>query len=386
MPLTKIKEIVGEENFSIERVDKMIYSYDASRIIGNPIVIVWPETEEQVKRVVKTAYEHLISVVPRGGGTGLAGGAVPKNSIVLNLSKLDKIIGFEKNIITAQAGAVVNDLNNYLCRKNKFFPVIPSSYKICTIGGVISCNSAGRRSMRYGKAINWINKLELVDGRGRCRKINNVRKFCGSEGILGVILRAELKTTNKINNTSMNIHYFDSVLGLMNTVEELKKDNKILEMELLDKNVSKELGFKKRYTLFVEYEGNYGDLKDETEIKKMKELRDKAYPILASKGYSVIEDPQFNNDNMKYMIRWLENNKIPFFGHAGIGIIHPCFKNDDKLSLFYEKVKKLKGDITGEHGIGLLKKDYISEKKKDLLKMYKKSYDPKNILNRGKVL
>jgi FAD/FMN-containing dehydrogenase len=130
----------------------------------------------------------------------------------------------------------------------------------------------------------------------------------------------------------------------------------------MDKKTAEYTGFSSgKNILLVEYEGDTGEIKDEKEIEKLLGMRDGVYPALASRGYSVIEDPKIPMDKMEDFLSWLETNETPSFGHIGIGVIHPCFPiNSNKIKELFEKVESLKGDVSGEHGVGVAKKNYAS--------------------------
>lgn len=387
MVLNELKKLIGEEKLSTEANTKLAYSSDASMIKGDALIVTWPEDENDVQKIIKYANNKFADVVTRGAGTGLVGGAVPKRSIVLNTSRMNKILKVGKKSVSVQAGVVLDDLNNALKVHKLFFPVIPASHKVCTIGGMIACNAAGKRAVHYGKMNEWVEYLEVIDGNGRLRRINDVRKFCGSEGILGVIVKAVLKVTKLPKRLTLEIYKFDSTTELVERISKLKENSHLMSLELLCPITSSFLELEERYHLIAEYDNNKGGIKEKEEIKEWNNLRDKAYTISAQKGYTRIQDPLVKNEeSLRMLINYLKREKIPFFGHAGYGVLHPCFKENDDLKNFYKIVKKLKGSVTGEHGVGLLKKDYLTESDRNRLELYKKSLDKNNVMNRGKVL
>ncbi|MBN1923134.1 MAG: FAD-binding oxidoreductase [Nanoarchaeota archaeon] len=388
MVLSELKRIVGEENISKEANIKLVYSCDASTEKGEPEAVVWPETIQQVQDIIRLANKSFVDVVVRGAGTGLAGGAVPKKSIILNTSKMNKVLEYSNGSVMVEPGVILDDLNNKLFRKGFFFPVIPASHAVCTIGGMIACNAAGKRAVHYGKTSNWVNYLEVVDGNARIRRINDVKKFCGSEGILGVIVKAELKLAKLPAKTSLEVYKFDNVNELMTMIKSLiNKRTHLLSLELLDKFTSSLLGLEKRYHLIAEFDNHNGSKRTEEELLEWNNLRDKAYTVLAGKGFVRIQDPEFKSaDALKEFMQYLELENIPFFGHSGLGVIHPCLDDKTNIESFYKKVLSLGGNVTGEHGIGLTKKKYLSEEEKKKIDFHKKNFDRNNIMNRGKVL
>jgi FAD/FMN-containing dehydrogenase len=107
---------------------------------------------------------------------------------------------------------------------------------------------------------------------------------------------------------------------------------------------------------------------------------------LAGEGYSVIEDPQVFGNAQVALLDWLEAQGIPAFGHLGMGIVHPCFRqSDDRISSLYERVAAWGGRVSGEHGVGLKKMLFVDDTFRSEVRRLKKDYDPLEILNRGKL-
>jgi FAD/FMN-containing dehydrogenase len=147
------------------------------------------------------------------------------------------------------------------------------------------------------------------------------------------------------------------------------------------------LGLGYSYHILVEYESDEGNLSG-GKYKQTMAIRDKVYPLLACDGHSIIEDPKLFLDKIPELIKWLENNSIPVFGHISVGILHPCFcgKNKEKIHDMMRIVKRLSGQVSGEHGIGLLKKEFLEEQDKKLIKIIKQRNDFLNKFNVGKVI
>jgi FAD/FMN-containing dehydrogenase len=140
--------------------------------------------------------------------------------------------------------------------------------------------------------------------------------------------------------------------------------------------------------LITEYETERGKINSPHKIKQVRKKREPLGPYLTSMGYTIMEDPYVPLDKIDELLDWLYSNNVPVFGHIGIGVIHPRFKPDQK-DMIYEMfglVKRLGGDVSGEHGIGLAKKDYVDPSRIEHLTMLKNKYDPNNVLNRGKLI
>jgi len=378
--MTKIKLNVRKED-----IDKIVYSTDASMIKGESISIIYPENIEEIRRIVRGAREDI---VPRGGGSGLVGGAVPQNSIVVDLSKMNKILEIdkEKKTVEVESGIILDDLQKELRKYGLEFPVDPSSHSICTIGGMIATNAIGNRGVKYKDTKNWVQNLDIIDGSGNLRKINKIDldDIAGMEGVTGIIVRAKLKLSEIKNRTADLIEESD-IDKIIEKVKELKRENDVSMIEFLEKYTSKLLGFPEKYHLIIEYESDRGKFRGE-KYEELIKKRNMAYPILAKEGYTDIEDPKLYPGRIKEIILWLEQRKIPFFGHLGSGILHPCFKEREKSKEMLRYVKKLQGQITGEHGIGLRKKEFVELTDKKIIQNLKKRYDPNNKINKNKII
>lgn len=364
------------------------YEHDASQIKGKALSISHPKTIAEVRGIVANSKR----IVVRGAGSGLAGGCVPQGGldVVLDLSKLDKIGGFdkEKRTIEADAGVILDELQDRLEKEGLEFPVKPSSHAICTIGGMIATDAVGSRAIKYGKTSNWVKWVEIVDDNGELHKkgITELSDYSGMEGITGVIVKACLKLAPKKKRTATLIP-IKELDEIAKTVKTLKRNSSVSMIEFFDKMTSKKLELDENYHLIVEYENDEGILKGK-DHDALLSIRDRIYPILASDGYTRIEDPKLMIDKFTKLMSWLEAKKVPVFGHIGVGIIHPCFNHDQEQYIpeMMTMVKRLSGQVSGEHGIGLLKKGFVEMNDKKILINVKKRTDPLNKFNVGKVI
>jgi len=365
-----------------------VYEVDASGLTGKASGVEFPTSVQEVRKIVQNS--KRISV--RGAGTGLAGGAVPQNGldVVLDMSKMIKINNLDKErmVVEVDAGVILDDLQAYLAAFGLEFPVNPSSHSVCTIGGMIATDAVGSRGVKYGKTSNWVKWVEVVDGYGQIEKkgITELSDYAGMEGITGVIVRACLKLSRK-KNRSLSLLRLDSYEEVLDVVRDLKRDTSVSMIEFVNKSISSGVGFGDGYHLIVEYESDKGSLKGE-ESSQVLALRDKIYPFVAGEGYTKIEDPKVLIDRTGDLMRWFEKNGIPVFGHIGVGIFHPCF-NEEKKKLIPEMmkiVKRLGGQVSGEHGIGVLKREFVEVNDRKILVNIKKRTDPQGKFNVGKVL
>lgn len=369
-----------------EEIEREVYNSDASGIEGVAERIVFPKSIEEIQNLIRTSKD----VVARGGGSGLAGGAVPQNSVLLDMSKMNKILKIDKEKMLAEVepGITLDELNEELKKQGLEFPVNPSSHSVATIGGMIATNAVGGRAIKYGKMSDWVQSIEIINGQGERKELRklDLMDVAGMEGITALIVKAILKLS-LIKKRTANFIEADDMEELMTLVDKLKRESEVSMIEFFDKTTSLLLGFPIKYHLIVEYESNEGTICDE-EYDKLMARRDTTYPVLAEKGFTVIEDPKMLSAKIPEFVEWLERNKIPVFGHIGVGILHPCFRqNQEKLiDEMMNIVKRFRGEVSGEHGIGLRKKKYLEGQDKKLKEILKKRYDPANKLNRGKIL
>lgn len=374
-------------NSKQEEIEKEVYNSDASMIEGQVASVIFPKSGEEISNLVRLAQAD---VVARGGGSGLAGGAVPQNSIVLDMSKMNKILKFdkEKRQVEVEAGIILDELNNELRKDGLEFPVNPSSHSVATIGGMIATNAVGSRAIKYGRTSDWIQGIEVVDGRGEIKQLRklDLMDVAGMEGTTAIITKAILKLS-PLKKRTANFVEAENMEEVMLALDKMRREEDVSMIEFFDRETSKLLGFPDKYHLIIEYENNRGMIYDK-EYEKLMQTRDKTYPVLAEKGFVVIEDPKLLSSKLEEFVKWLEENKIPVFGHLGSGILHPCFKEhqENLIDEMMKLVKRFKGEITGEHGIGLKKKKYLEGQDKKLKEILKNRYDPDNKLNRGKIL
>ena len=365
-----------------------IYESDASRLRGKALAVEHPRNVVEVRGIVANANR----IVVRGAGTGLAGGAVPQNGldVVLDMSKMDGIHGFdaERKTVEVEAGVILDELQAYLARFGLEFPVNPSSHAVATIGGMIATDAVGSRAIKYGKTSNWVKWVEIVDGYGEVHRkgITEMSDYTGMEGITGVIVRACLKLAPRKERTASLVKV-DSLEEIVLIVRELKRNSAVSMIEFFDRGIGGELGLGEGYHLIVEYEDESGDIKGRG-YEDLIKLRDRVYPFVAGEGYTRIEDPKIMIDRFVKLMGWLEARGVPTFGHVGVGILHPCFNHDQEKLIpeMMTLVKRLGGRVSGEHGIGFLKKGFVEINDQKILRNVKKRTDPLNKFNVGKVV
>jgi glycolate oxidase subunit GlcD len=422
-------------------------------------ILLFPESTEDVSKIVKYAYENNIPMVPSGGRTGYAGGAVAKNSeIVISLNKMNRVIDFDPFLGTlhVQAGMITKELHKEAEERGFYFPVDFAATGSSHIGGNIATNAGGVRVVRYGLIREWILGLTVVTGKGEIMAFNGEilknntgydlkHLFIGSEGTLGIITETVVKLTKPPKDIRV---VFLAVPEYKNILEIFKETHNfslpLLAFEFLTdyclEKVKEHLGVAdpfptaSKYYVLMEYE--IGEATDEEKLFTILEaITEKE---LITDG-SIAQNSRQNQTFWKYregiseslslahtvhkndislplrnMEAFLEDMQslldakysgfeIALFGHIGDGNLHLNIVKPKDLSDadFFQKCKgvdpemfaliqKHKGSISAEHGIGLLKKDYLgfsrSPEEIAAMKAIKLVFDPKSIMNPGKVL
>lgn len=417
-----------------------------------PDAVVFVENIEQVLKVVKIANEQMTPIICRGAGTNTVGACVPTHGgIVLNFSKMNKILEINPENMTArvQPGVVVGDLQKAVEKQGLFYPPDPSNLKISTIGGSIAQNSAGARCFKYGATKDYIIDMLVVMANGELIRTgsNTIKNatgynlgsiFIGSEGTLGIVVEATIKLIPKPEETQVIMAYFDTVEDSIYAV------NKILEkqvfpatIDFMDKNAIQTvekfyptgLLCDKESALIIELDGY------NTEISRQRETiceilrtnnaaniqysrtKEEAEHIWAARRSSMAActklKPNVTTDdiivprsNLAKLVKGVQdictrhNLTVCLVGHVGDGSVHPQipidYNNKDEYkhykiakSEIYQLTARLEGIISGEHGIGLEKKAYISQVVDGgalgYMRQIKKIFDPKNILNPYKI-
>lgn len=417
-----------------------------------PDAVVFVENIEQVLKVIKIANEQMTPIICRGAGTNTVGACVPTHGgIVLNFSKMNKILEINPENMTArvQPGVVVGDLQKAVEKQGLFYPPDPSNLKISTIGGSIAQNSAGARCFKYGATKDYIIDMLVVMANGELIRTgsNTIKNatgynlgsiFIGSEGTLGIVVEATIKLIPKPEETQVIMAYFDTVEDSIYAV------NKIIEkqvfpatIDFMDKNAIQTvekfyptgLLCDKESALIIELDGY------NTEISRQRETiceilrtnnaaniqysrtKEEAEHIWAARRSSMAActklKPNVTTDdiivprsNLAKLVKGVQdictrhNLTVCLVGHVGDGSVHPQIPIDYNnkgeykhykiaKSEIYQLTARLGGIISGEHGIGLEKKAYISQVVDGgalgYMRQIKKIFDPKNILNPYKI-
>ncbi len=449
--LDELREALGPQRVLTRPEELAVYAYDGTWAEGQPDVVINPLTTEQVAAVLRIADRERIPVVPRGAGTGLAGGSVPVSGIVLNLACMNRIreISPDDMVAVVEPGVINQTLQDALKPYGLMYPPDPASLYMSTIGGNVATNAGGPRCLKYGVTKDYVVGLEVVLPGGHVlrtggRQIKNVtgynltQLFVGSEGTLGVITEIILRLLPAPAATATVMAAYACLEDAAHTVNAILAAGILpLTTELMDQACIRVVEQKLQIGLPVEAEALMliaVDGEPEAvgpQIRRVAEVcrRIGADPIeiattpeeeerlwIARRSVSpalsllkpsrLTEDIAVPRSKIPEMIRRIQaiareyNVMIPTFGHIGDGNIHPdimCDRRDaDEMrrvalaaEAVFQAAIELGGTLSGEHGIGLLKKEFMPKELGELAihKMLgiKKVFDPNGIMNPGKV-
>ncbi|MBI3418035.1 MAG: FAD-binding protein [Verrucomicrobia bacterium] len=451
--LTELRGVFDPSTILTAKEDLIPYSFDGTAALQQmPGCVVFAQSTPEVAAVLKLANDQRIAVVTRGSGTGLSGGSVPSQGcIVLCTAKMDKILEVDRANLTmlVEPGATTLTIAEAAGAVGLFYPPDPGSMKISTIGGNVAENSGGLRGLKYGITRNYVMGLEVVlpDGEvmwtgNKCVKdvagYSLKDLFIGSEGTLGVITKVLLKLIPKPAAKKTMVATFDAMDKAAQCVSEIIAAQIIpCTLEFLDRTTihcvedfaKVGLPLDCEALLLMETDGHPAAVadeaaqmeelarkngatevrvaKDDTEATKLAAARRSAFSALARLApTTILEDATVPRSELAKMIRFVEaiakkyRLRIGTFGHMGDGNLHPTFLTDERnkeemhrvheaFKEIFDEAIRLGGTITGEHGVGLAKKDFLPKfvgaAQMRVMRELRRALDPHGILNPGKM-
>ena len=452
MDINELKKIVKDESQIVigDKIEKKYLSDSLQREYGHADALVFVKSTQEVQNIIKYASVNKIHITPRGAGTGLTGATVPLHGgIVLDFSKMNKILEIdEENLtLTVEPGVLLKDVS-YVEERNFFYPPDPGE-KTASIGGNVSTNAGGMRAVKYGVTRDYVREMEVVTGDGKAitvggKTIKNStgldlkNLIIGSEGTLAVITKIVLKIIPKPEKSISVLVPFNNLEdGVNSVIKILKASANPTAIEFMERNVAENSekfldlklpSDKGEAFLLLTFDGDESEIKSNSEKAKKVllnsdaldfiilneeeaintwkirgalcnaiEANDESIPIdIVVPITKISEFAKFTSElGRKY------NIKLIYFGHAGDGNIHVSVlrnhleekvwekKSHDFLYELYGKSHEFKGLPSGEHGIGLHKKEYFievtNEDNIEYMNEIKRIFDKSGILNVGKV-
>lgn len=445
--------IVGAAHVLTKPEDVIAYGYDGTFFANTPPLVVLPGSTAEVAAIHRYANAERIAITPRAMGSGLSGGSVPlAGSIVLGVARLNRILAIDEidRVAVVQAGVITADLQAAVEARGLFYPPDPSSLKQSAIGGNVAENAGGARCLKYGVTVDYVLALEVVlpDGtviRTGGRSVKNVTGynlralFCGAEGTLGTITEVTVRLLSKPRFARTAMAIYDSMDDATNTVNAVLASGVLpTSIELLDQltvrcieeNSPLGLPLDAQAILLFGTDGNDERVvvEDTTRIEEIateggaREIRLAANAAEAERMWAArraispslarrrpnklgedIAVPRSAIPEMARRVRAIATKyalEIPLFGHIGDGNLHPnilCDRRDpDEMARvtraareIFESAVELGGTLSGEHGIGLLKKQFmeldLGTDAIALMHRIKDAIDPNGIMNPGKI-
>ncbi len=422
----KMKKIVGEDWVVIDLSQMQGYLYDETELILRPkasedCIVVKPSCTNEISEILKYCNEEMVPVVPRGGGTGLCGAAIPtKPSIILSLERLNNIVEFDNEnlMITAECGVTLEQLNEEINKKSDklFFPVHPGD-EGAQVGGMVAENAGGVRAVKHGIMRNHIKGIEVVLPTGEIVNLggklikNNMgydllHFMIGSEGTLGIITKATLKLYAKTKHNGTLLVSFDSREDATAVVPKILQEGITpLAIEYMERFVAEEAAKHLNLTwpakngsvdlMFILDEASEDDLFSKSEKivemceesnavdsliaettkdqRTILEIRSNAYTAFKENVADALDIAVPSNSvpnliNDLNIIAKKYGTITPAVGHIADGNVHNFIMLEDgEVPEYFDEIKqemyevaiKYGGTVTAEHGTGKTRKKHM---------------------------
>jgi glycolate oxidase len=448
----ELAEIVGEDGVVIDPDDLRVYETDGLTVFkARPDIVVLPYLTEQVARVVKVCWREKIPFVARGAGTGLSGGALPLDGgVLIGLNRINRIleIDSESQRAVVEPGMVNIWLTNALSPQGYYYSPDPASQTACSIGGNVAENSGGPRTPKYGVTTNHVLGLEVVLPKGEVVQLGGktldtpgydlTGVFVGSEGTFGIVTKIIARIMRKPEAVKTLMCVFETIEEASNTVSEIvargiipaaveMMDN--LSIQAVEKGVAAGYPMDAGAVLLVEVDGP----KDEVEalvdpineicranhVREVRVAKDDNERLLLWKGRKsafaamgqlspeyYVQDTVIPRTKLPPIMEFIGKLskkyglRVANVFHAGDGNLHPLMlydsRNEGELheaeEMGAEIIKaciEMGGSLTGEHGIGVEKRDYMplmysGDDLEAMLKV-KRAFNPDGLMNPGKI-
>ncbi|MBU0485994.1 MAG: FAD-binding protein [Proteobacteria bacterium] len=450
--INQLQKIVGPDQLTTTTEELLCYSYDGTAREYLPEAVAFPGSTAEVSAIMRLASQVLLPVVVRGAGSGMTGGALPlKGGLVMAMSRMHKIIEIDtdNHVAVVEPGVITGQFQDEVRRLGLYYPPDPASLKFCTLGGNIAECAGGPSAVKYGVTRDYVLGLEAVLPDGRIintgvRTAKGVvgydltRLLTGSEGTLAIITKIILKLLPMPTNRATFLVVSNSIKQATALVSRILSQHTPCTLEYMDRTalkiVESELPFAlppaAESLLIIEVDGNQETvtsqaknlhifLKNEPDLLSVRQAQDEAEraalwsarraispSAFKLKPHKISEDVVVPRSKIAELVTFTETlaaeqqTTIFTFGHAGDGNIHVNImldkNNSEELARgliakkkLFTQVLNLGGTLSGEHGIGITKSEYLAmeldENSLELMKGLKNLFDPLNILNPGKI-
>lgn len=438
---------------SFDEAERLTYGYDNSRRQAMPDAVAWGTSEEQIAAVIRACHDHGVPLITRGLGSNTTGATVPEGGgVVLSLERFNRILRIEPGdrLAVVQAGVTNAGLQEALSAYGFFWPPDPTSAPYSTVGGNLACNAAGPRAVKYGTPRDNTLGLIAITGTGARLKTgvhttkgvvgyDLTRLLIGSEGTLGLITEATLRLTPLAETRrTLRAVYRDVNAAALAVSRIMAQPSVPCALEFMDgtaislvrETAGASLPSGAGALLLVEVDGAEASIhaasaaveaaargdgllaldvaRTSEDVKSLWAARKALSPSLRKAAAGKInEDVVVPVSRIPDLVDGLtalaEKHGILIvnFGHAGNGNLHvnllfePADERQSRaaercLDEVFDLVLELEGTLSGEHGVGLAKRDYVRRELGDtaigIMRGLKRVFDPKGILNPGKLL
>jgi len=450
--LRELLSILGQSLVSLEEAVLLENSRDFGQLASTPILpvaVAYAESVTQVQAIMRLCTVHQMPVITRGAGTGVSGAVhVLGPCLVLNLSRMNRILEIkpQDEVAVIEPGVINKDLNDAAAEFGLMYAPDPASYRMSTLGGNIATNAGGLRCAKYGVTRESVLSLDVVLSDGRLITVGAktfkgvagydlTSLFVGSEGTLGIVVRAVLRLRYlPVDQRDLSL-VFESLEAAVEGVQAIARARvqpaicELIDrptMAVLDESYGTAIAAMGAAMLLVRFDG-YGAQAEEKMIRQ--QFADQAVVLSApedpfatqliemrrtSRGdtkddaYRMGEDVAVPKSCMVDYVRKVRDVAAQYavdvriIAHAGDGNLHPTFfvdpdSGDEPLSRLSNALEEsirlaleVGGTITGEHGVGLIKREWLGwEQQPEVLEIQrqvKQLLDPLNILNPGKAI
>jgi glycolate oxidase subunit GlcD len=447
--LRDLQRQVGTSHLYTRPADLAAYAYDAYGASGLRRVaeaIVFPESTDEVAGVVAVCARHGVAVVPRGAGTGYAGGAAADGGVILNLCRMTRFsaLELEAQRLAVEAGVVTAAVHARASAAGLYYPPDPGSSSTSTIGGNVACNAAGPHALRYGTTSDYVIGLTAVLADGRVLRLGEgadapqlIPLLCGSEGTLAVITEVLLRLIPAPEARATLAATFSDVGGAAAALAAIAGAGIVpAALEFLDRAAldavaatgAGEVAPGAGALLIVEVEGAAAAVNAQGEVvrgalsaaaaltidhatsaveaARLWKLRKSVSAAVAKVQIGKVnEDVVVPRDRVAELV---ERSRqigaanglgVVTFGHLGDGTIHATFLIDPRVpgdrlraaaaaEQLFDTVLAMGGSLSGEHGVGTAKLAFVERQlgseQTALMRRIKRALDPAGILNPGK--
>ncbi|MRH00925.1 FAD-binding protein [Xanthomonas sontii] len=446
-----LSALLGTEGWRTDADSRRSYGEDDSRRWALADAVALPQTHEQVQAIVRACRAHRVPLVARGAGTGTAGAAVPfAGGVVLSFARMNRILQLRPadRCAVVEPGVLNGDLQQALAPHGLFWPPDPSSAEICSVGGNLSTNAGGPRAVKYGATRDNVLGLVAVTGSGELIRCGGAytkdatgydltHLLVGSEGTLALIVEATLKLSPRpLAQAGLRALYRDAAAAAAAVSRLMAQPSTPTMLEFMDRSA---IALLRRNgsdvpeagaMLLIEADGDHDTLPYALQalgaaaegeglltldVAADGSARDRLWAArrALSPALRTIRPGKINEDvvvpvsRIPELVAGVEALAAEFdlpivaFGHAGNGNLHVniMYAPDDAaetaraqaaLPRLFALVLSLEGTLSGEHGIGVAKRDYMDQAFNaatlDAMRAIKRALDPDGILNPGKVL